>query len=92
MATLRLKMGISYNGIVHATKANPLVEVDDADALAYLLAEGHFELVGAPATGPEPEPEPDDETPEGIIGDPEPEPEPERSPTTLFPRRRSLRT
>lgn len=74
MTTLKLIKGLSYSGAVRATKANPLVEVEDDETVAYLLAEGHFIAVDVPTTestgntGEETgDDETDDETPEGII-------------------------
>ncbi len=66
MATLKLIKGLSYSGSVHATQANPLVEVSDTDEIDRLTADGYFQLVGEQASSTDTEP---DGTPEGIISD-----------------------
>lgn len=47
MAKLKLIQGLSYTGIISATKKNPYVEVDDEATVQAAVATGYFEVVGA---------------------------------------------
>lgn len=47
MYTLRLVKGLSYAGVVYATKDNPVVFVEDEEVAAKALATGYFAAVGA---------------------------------------------
>lgn len=47
MFTLKLIKARSYNGKICATRANPIVEVEDKDIAEEAVATGYFELVSA---------------------------------------------
>ena len=55
---LRLSRGLSYDGIVSATKARPDVFVEDKAAAEQAVATGYFTLVSGPAKAQSPDPEP----------------------------------
>lgn len=51
MVKLKLTKGMSYNGIVKATKKNPVVETDDATA-EELVKTGYFKVIEAVKDAP----------------------------------------
>lgn len=57
MAKLKLIKGLSYSGIISATKKKPYVEVDDEATVQAAVATGYFEVVDAEASQPVEEPE-----------------------------------
>lgn len=48
MYRVKLIKGISYDGIISATIANPVVEVEDKATADAAIATGYFELVSIP--------------------------------------------
>lgn len=56
MIKLKLKKGLSYCGVVSATKEHPYVDVENEAAAKLAVASGYFEVVSSGTNAPNSEP------------------------------------
>lgn len=56
MIKLKLKKGLSYCGVVSATKERPYVDVENEAAAKLAVASGYFEVVSSGVNAPNSEP------------------------------------